>query len=82
MLIHDHLKAFFYFFLLGLIHFLKMGSHCPVFCLGLLRKGIHSEEFPFENINNLTFGQGLKIFNSDFAENTRLYLVWHLGSYE
>jgi len=35
-------------------------------------KVISSEEFSFENINNLTSGKGLKIFNWDFAENTQL----------
>jgi hypothetical protein len=31
-----------------------------------------SEEFSFENINNLTSGKGLKIFKGDFVENTQL----------
>jgi len=31
-------------------------------------KVISSEEFSFENINNLTSGKGLKIFNGDFSE--------------
>ena len=35
-------------------------------------KVISSEEFSFENINNLTSGKGLKIFNGDFAHNTQL----------
>jgi len=33
-------------------------------------KEISSEEFSFENINNLTSGKGLKIFLGEFAENT------------
>ncbi|WP_269610887.1 hypothetical protein [Prochlorococcus marinus] len=31
-----------------------------------------SEEFSFENINNLTSGKGLKIFNFDFTEKRHL----------
>jgi hypothetical protein len=31
-----------------------------------------SEEFSFENINNLTSGKGLKIFNVEFVVNTQL----------
>ena len=69
MLILDHLKAFLNFLLLGLILLFEMENHCPVFCLGWMSKEIFSEEFPFENINNLTTGMGLKIFNGEFTQN-------------
>ena len=35
-------------------------------------KEITSEEFPFENINNLTAAKVRKILNGDFAENAKV----------
>ena len=72
MLIHDHLKALFIFFLKDLICFCETWNHCPVFFLGGGLKQISSKEFSFENINNLTPGKDLKIFKGAFAENTKI----------
>ena len=38
---------------------------------------ISSEEFSFENINNLTPSRGLKIFNGDFVGNTQLESLFY-----
>ena len=44
-------------------------------------KVISSEEFSFENINNLTSGKGLKIFNDDFRKHlVRDSLIYVIGS--
>ena len=44
-------------------------------------KVISSEEFSFENINNLTSGKGLKIFNGDFSETLSIEsLIYVIGS--
>ena len=44
-------------------------------------KVISSEEFSFENINNLTLGKGLKIFNGGFCrkDTVRESFIYVMG---
>ena len=61
-MILDHRKAFLNLFISDAILSFEKANHCPALCLGGWEKEISSEEFSFENINNLTWGKGLKIF--------------------
>ena len=68
MLRHDHIKAFIYFFFSDKnLMFLLRIIGLP-FVWGGYVKVISSEEFSFENINNLTSGKGLKILTVIFSE--------------